>query len=267
MPIVSFYIHTNLLVESRIKRFSNPFPSDTFPSLTIDGTKSADWEFVRRTANYQHTGPLQNVYDNAIRCYEGSGRPEAAIASIAAGSKLDIGVYYSITHPGPVLFYMAKVPAGKTAADWDGSGNVWFKIDEMAPSVSASGLSWPSDGMKHSLISVANVYTEDHPTVLMSETHPLGLNKLTTTIPSSLPDGDYLIRVEHIALHSAGGQGGAQFYLACGQLTVTNGGSGSPSPLVSFPGAYSPTDPGIMINLDWPIPTSYTMPGPPVWKA
>ena len=94
-----------------------------------------------------------------------------------------------------------------------------------------------------------------------------GLTEVTTTLPESLPSGDYLIRVEHIGLHSAGGQGGAQFYLACGQLTVTNGGDGSPSPLVSFPGAYSPTDPGILINLDWPIPTSYVMPGPPVWQG
>lgn len=72
-------------------------------------------------------------------------------------------------------------------------------------------------------------------------------------IPSSLPSGDYLIRVEHIALHSASSSGGAQFYLSCGQLTVTGGGSGTPGPLVAFPGAYKATDPGIMINIYYPV--------------
>jgi hypothetical protein len=72
--------------------------------------------------------------------------------------------------------------------------------------------------------------------------------------------------VEHIALHSASTVGGAQLYIACAQLTVT-GGTGTlntAGKLVSFPGAYSPTDPGILFQLHWPIPTSYINPGPAV---
>ena len=54
----------------------------------------------------------------------------------------------------------------------------------------------------------------------------------------------YLVRIEHIALHQAMNQGGAQFYISCAQINVT-GGSGSKTPAtVSFPGAYSGTDPG-----------------------
>lgn len=94
-----------------------------------------------------------------------------------------------------------------------------------------------------------------------------GLTEATVTIPSSLPDGEYLLRIEHIALHSAGSEGGAQFYISCAQLSVTGGGGGSPGPLVSFPGAYSPTDPGILINIYWPVPTSYELPGPEVWQG
>lgn len=86
-------------------------------------------------------------------------------------------------------------------------------------------------------------------------------------LPASLPSGDYLLRVEQIGLHSASSEGGAQFYLACAQLTVENGGNGSPSPVVSFPGAYSPTDPGILIDIYYPVPTSYELPGPPVWTG
>ena len=64
-----------------------------------------------------------------------------------------------------------------------------------------------------------------------------------------MPAGEYLLRVEHIALHSARSANGAQFYISCGQLNVTGGGAGVPTPLVSFPGAYKATDPGIMIDI------------------
>ena len=73
------------------------------------------------------------------------------------------------------------------------------------------------------------------------------------TIPAATPSGDYLIRMEQIALHVASSVGGAQFYLSCGQVTVTGGGSGTPGPLVAFPGAYSATDPGILIDVYYPI--------------
>lgn len=88
-----------------------------------------------------------------------------------------------------------------------------------------------------------------------------------TPIPAGTPSGDYLVRIEHIALHGAESQGGAQFYIACGQLTVTGGGNGTPGPKVAFPGAYKATDPGILINIYYPVPTSYTPPGPKVWSG
>ena len=81
----------------------------------------------------------------------------------------------------------------------------------------------------------------------------IGESNVTFTIPASLPAGDYLMRIEHIGLHVAQSAGGAQFYISCGQLTVTGGGSGSPSPLVAFPGAYSATDPSILINIYSPV--------------
>jgi Auxiliary Activity family 9 (formerly GH61) len=77
----------------------------------------------------------------------------------------------------------------------------------------------------------------------------IGVKNATFTIPASLPAGDYLMRIEHIGLYVAQSLGAAQFYISCGQLTVTGRGAGSPSPLVAFPGAYSATDPGIMINI------------------
>lgn len=73
------------------------------------------------------------------------------------------------------------------------------------------------------------------------------------TIPKATPTGDYIARIEHIGLHSAAQTNGAQFYLSCAQITVTGGGSGTPGPLVSFPGAYKATDPGILFQIYYPV--------------
>lgn len=85
---------------------------------------------------------------------------------------------------------------------------------------------------------------------------------LSAKIPSCIASGEYLVRVEHIGLHGAATEGGAQFYVACAQVSVSGGGSTIPTGLVSFPGAYKSTDPGILFQLYWPTPTSYTNPGP-----
>lgn len=86
------------------------------------------------------------------------------------------------------------------------------------------------------------------------------------TIPKSIPDGDYIIRAEQIALHQASQMNGAQIYIACAQVRVSGGGSGTPGPLVSFPGAYSQSDPGILVNL-YAATTEYKAPGPAVWTG
>ncbi|KAL2166521.1 hypothetical protein VTG60DRAFT_2534 [Thermothelomyces hinnuleus] len=88
-----------------------------------------------------------------------------------------------------------------------------------------------------------------------------------TTIPANTPDGEYLLRVEQIALHMASQPNKAQFYLACTQIKITGGGNGNPSPLVALPGAYKSTDPGILVDIYSMKPESYQPPGPPVWRG
>lgn len=39
--------------------------------------------------------------------------------------------------------------------------------------------------------------------------------------------------------------GGAEFYPSCTQVRVSGSGNGAPNATVSFPGAYSDSDPGI----------------------
>ncbi|KAI4155894.1 MAG: hypothetical protein LQ340_000674 [Diploschistes diacapsis] len=51
------------------------------------------------------------------------------------------------------------------------------------------------------------------------------------TVPKNTPTRDYLICMEHISLHVAQSQGGAQFYLSCAQVYLENGGFGTPAPL------------------------------------
>lgn len=87
------------------------------------------------------------------------------------------------------------------------------------------------------------------------------------TIPANTPDGEYLLRVEQIALHMASQPNKAQFYLACSQIQVTGGGNGTPGPLVALPGAYSSNDPGILVNIYSIQPDSYKAPGPAVWSG
>ncbi|KAF2867997.1 fungal cellulose binding domain-containing protein [Massariosphaeria phaeospora] len=212
----------------------------TFPSLIAKGQTTPAWQYVRKTTNYQSNGPVTDISSNQIRCYElspGTGAPDTM--TVNAGDSVGFTAQSSISHPGPLQFYLAKVPSDKTAATWDGSGQVWFKIYEQGATISSGGMSWASQGKA----------------------------KVDVPIPKSLPSGEYLFRVEHIALHSASAAGGAQFYISCAQLKVENGGSGSPSPLVSFPGAYKTGDPGIQINIYYPIPSSYTPPGPRPWTG
>lgn len=85
------------------------------------------------------------------------------------------------------------------------------------------------------------------------------------TIPSCLKPGNYLVRHEIIALHSAYNEGGAQFYPGCHQLKVSGEGTKVPSELVSFPGAYDSKDPGIVFSIYNQLP--YKIPGPSVFTC
>lgn len=59
----------------------------------------------------------------------------------------------------------------------------------------------------------------------------------------------------------------AQFYVSCAQIRVTGNGTGTLGPLVKFPGAYTPTTPGVLIPDFWTYIRNYTVPGPALWPA
>ncbi|RPD70645.1 glycoside hydrolase family 61 protein A [Lentinus tigrinus ALCF2SS1-7] len=212
----------------------------TFPDLVVGGAKSADWVNIRRTNNYNTQAPVTDVKSADFRCYTSETQATATTATVAAGSQLGIWADQAVYHPGVVNVYMAKAPSGTDVASWDGSGNVWFKVYQIS-AVTDGGktISWPAQNQAG----------------------------YTFTVPKNLPSGQYLVRIEQIALHVAQTFGGAQFYISCGQINVTGGGSGTPGPLVAIPGVYTGNEPGILININYPIPANYTQPGPAVWSG
>ncbi|KAI8961643.1 glycoside hydrolase family 61 protein [Daldinia sp. FL1419] len=209
----------------------------TFPSLIYNGVTEEDWAYVRKTTNFgvHDHGPLFNVSSTDMRCYElepGKGSPK--IMSVEAGGEVGFRVDGNVTHPGPLQFYMAKVLEGESVKTFAGNGDVWFKIFNDNLEFTDRWPEWPN----------------------------WGKNEVSVTIPSCLAQGEYLLRVEHIALHNAARLNTAQFYLGCAQLHVSGGGTKT-FPGVSFPGAYSATDPGILFDIQqYPAPTSYVAPGP-----
>ncbi|CAI4218866.1 unnamed protein product [Parascedosporium putredinis] len=79
-------------------------------------------------------------------------------------------------------------------------------------------------------------------------------------IPKSIRAGDYVLRHEIIALHTAGQTNGAQAYPQCINLRITGGGDERPAG-VRGTKLYSSGDPGIKFDLYRSF-SSYDIPGP-----
>jgi len=212
----------------------------TFPSLVVNGTSTTAWVNVRETNNYNTQAPVTDVTSADFRCYDSQTNPTAQTITVTAGTQLGISCDITIYHPGVVNVYMAKAPSGTDVASWAGDGAVWFKVYQIsAVTNGGQSITFPAQNLP-------------------------GVN---FTLPKNLPSGQYLVRMEAIALHVASTFAGAQFYISCGQINVVNGGSGSPGPLVSIPGVYTGNEPGILIDIYYPIPANYTQPGPAVWTG
>jgi Auxiliary Activity family 9 (formerly GH61) len=186
-------------------------------------------------------------------------RAGTGTATIAAGGTLGFVADQGVTHPGPLQFYMAKVPEDKDINAYEATGNVWFKVASINgtnPTGKTSGFTWPTYSIINSSIL----------SLQRSSTNACALDQkiVNFTVPKSIPSGKYLVRVESIALHQAQSPGGAQFYLSCAQVEITGGGNGTPGPMVSFPGAYKAGEPGLIFS--WQT-TSYMPPGPQVWEG
>lgn len=207
-------------------------------SLIVNGTTTTAYQYVKPNTNIN--SPVTVVSSSDMTCNAGASSAPG-IAWVQAGTSVGFALDTPIYHPGPINVYMAKVPTGQTAATFTGTGSVWFKVAELgAITDGGSTIKWPADN----------------------------LSSFTFTIPSKLVAGDYLVRIEHIALHTASAYGGAQFYISCGQIHVFGTGTSSPSSssLVAIPGVYTGYEPGLLIYIWFPAPATYTQPGPAVWS-
>lgn len=99
------------------------------------------------TANHYSNAPVTDVTSIDIRCYLDPSMPATQTMTVAAGSQVGFTAVPAIYHPGPLQFYMAKVPDGQTAASWDGSGQVWFKISALGPTITSSAITFPAVSM------------------------------------------------------------------------------------------------------------------------
>ncbi|KAF2838483.1 lytic polysaccharide monooxygenase [Patellaria atrata CBS 101060] len=224
--------------------------------ISVNGQDQGQLNGIRVPSS---NNPIQNVQDSAMACNKGFVNPVSTnVINIPAGAR--VGAWWqhviggpqgpndrdnpiAASHKGPAIVYLAKVSNAGTAGT---SGLQWFKIAE--DGLDGSG-QWGVDRM------IQNNGWQYF------------------TMPSCVAPGQYLMRVELIALHSAYTQGQAQFYIACANINVTGGGSGS-APTVSFPGAYQANDPGIMLNIYSGTPgvpnnggKPYKIPGPAVMQC
>jgi cellulase len=207
-----------------------------FQQIVVGGTEYGVGVGIRKPS---YNGPIEDVSTSYMACNGGPNptTPSNVIIDVTAGSTVRAKWRHTDTnvidasHKGPVMAYMKKVDNALTDS---GVGGGWFKISEAGYN-SATGR-WAVDDL-----ITANGY-QDIP------------------IPSCIANGQYLLRAEIVALHSAGNRGSAQFYMECAQINVSGGTGGSPS-TVSIPGAYSATDPGILVNI-YPVRPPYVIPGP-----
>lgn len=170
-----------------------------------------------------------------IACHRSSA-PGALSAKVAAGDKVELfWDTWPQSHKGPVIDYMAACDGDCSKAS--PAALNFFKIAE-------AGL---VDG-------------SSNPAKFASDDLVANNNSWTTTIPSTLKAGNYVLRHEIIALHAGGQVNGAQNYPQCINLEVTGSGSELPTgtPATKL---YTATDAGIKFDIYKKL-DSYPIPGP-----
>lgn len=150
-----------------------------FDKLVVNGQASPD--YVRQNTRPTKYMPTKwiNTFDGLtpdsidFRCNLGAtNKGSKATAKVKAGDSLamTLGVGATMQHPGPAQVYMSKAPS--TAGAYDGSGD-WFKIHQ-------EGTCNPTQDIK---TTAWCTWDKD---------------RVSFKVPQNIPDGDYLIRAEHI---------------------------------------------------------------------
>ncbi|ROW03114.1 hypothetical protein VMCG_05823 [Cytospora schulzeri] len=209
----------------------------------IDPSKSDPPTVVAWTASNTDQGFIDpSSYDTSDIICHVDATPARGYARANAGDKIELyWTDWTSSHKGPVLDYLAKC-ADDDCVNVDKTSLEFFKID-------AVGLVDDSD--------LPGTWASDH---LISNN-----NSWTIKIPSNLASGNYVLRHEIIALHSAKESDGAQNYPQCFNLAITGTGSLQPA---GTPGEalYSKSAAGVLVNI-YKTMSSYKIPGPTMIAA
>ncbi|SMQ48266.1 unnamed protein product [Zymoseptoria tritici ST99CH_3D7] len=187
-----------------------------------------------------------SAYTNAdIVCHK-SATVGGTPVPVSAGGKMDIKWNtWPDSHHGPVITYMAAV--GGDFPSVDKTKLKWFKVKEGGLVSGSNPGTWVTDQL------LANNLVD------------------SVTVPSTLKAGNYVVRHEIIALHSAGQQDGAQNYPQCFNVKVSGSGTVDPcngggASCAVGTALYKANDPSILINIYQTL-SSYKIPGPALYKA
>lgn len=225
-----------------------------FNAAVVNGVTQPNDKYVRqstRPTKYNpikfSTNPATDLRDGStadgpdIVCNQGAfssaGRTDVLTVNAGEEVRLKLAVSATMQHPGPALVYMSKAPG--SVKSYDGINGDWFKIFQEAVCTGSdfttnAWCTWDRDWV-------------------------------AAKIPKDTPDGEYLVRFEHIGIHRSH-VNQPEHYVSCLQVKVQNGGNGTPGPVVNFPGAYKATDPYANFSI-YGGKKDFPMPGPAVWTG
>ncbi|KAJ2047827.1 hypothetical protein H4S04_004210 [Coemansia sp. S16] len=217
--------------------------------LNVNGTDTGRGEYIRKYRESTINTPVKDVNNIDLRCRtDKMNAKDTKNITIVAGEKFglefhegdeDTSRFIEEEHRGPVLIYMAPLES-------NGEGDVWFKVFE-------GGYDPKTKKFYDELLMKSG-------------------GKMEFTIPEEIKGGNYIMRPEVIALHTAdkkfkpGSMSyGAEFFPNCVQIKLISKGTLEPKGY-PIPGIYKADDPGIFFNL-WDKYDSYVIPGPPMYNA
>ncbi|KAK6003914.1 hypothetical protein QM012_008764 [Aureobasidium pullulans] len=214
----------------------------TFTQLMVNGAVvGKDWQYIRQhTRGYMPTKGSE-ILETDFRCNKGaSSGANTEVYTVKPGDKIGMKQGFGangIEHPGPAQVYLSKAPS--SVKSYDGSGP-WFKVQQDILCKSGNPQALKTDAWC--------IWKK---------------NNIEFTVPDNIPDGEYLVRSEHIGIHGAH-DGQAEFYYSCAQIKV-EGGKGTSTPEgVKIPGVYQVKDKAINFSV-WGSATTYPdLPGPAV---
>ncbi|ROW06914.1 hypothetical protein VMCG_04150 [Cytospora schulzeri] len=193
-------------------------------------------EFIAWSTSASDNGYVApDAYASAdIICHRGATNGALNNATVAAGDSIQVTWNtWPDSHHGPIIDYIASADDPTTV---DKTTLEFVKIQESGLISGSNPGTWATDNL------ISNGLTWEIP------------------IPADLKPGNYVLRHEIIALHSAYSSDGAQNYPQCVNIQVTGSGSSLPAG-TKGEALYTENDESIVFNIYADF-DSYTVPGP-----